>query len=453
MNVETERGRTIGHGRVWRGLLALAALGLLVHPAAGAAQDAGPTFTEDVAPILQQSCQQCHQEGGMAPMALTTYEEVRPWTSVIKTKVETRMMPPWHVDKRVGIQAFKNDISLEEEEIRTIVEWVDGGAPQGDPARMPPPVEWPDWTAWELEEILGRPPDLIIRSDPYTINPNGLDQWWEPEGPIEGLTGTRWAMAAETKPTEAGRPATHHANSFKIPLGAENSSGAISRFVVGKRWEIFPEDTGMRFDPGDRVRWNIHYFPIGEPVVDDVLQVGVWFYPEGHEPEQQTVGESGFSSLRAGQTILIPPNGTQVTQGVHVLERPARIYSLRAHQHLLGKSMTFEAIYPDGRVEVLNRLGWDFRWHITYLYEDHAMPLLPRGTVLVITSEYDNTANNLNNPNPDRWVVYGRRTVDEMSHAQVGITYFDTDEAFERAVAEREETLRRLAVDQEDGDE
>ena len=260
-------------------------------------------------------------------------------------------------------------------------------------------------------------------------------------------------MAVETKPTEAGRPATHHANSFKIPLGAENSSGAISRFVVGKRWEIFPEDTGMRFDPGDRVRWNIHYFPIGEPVVDDVLQVGVWFHPEGYEPEQQTVGESGFSSLRAGQTILIPPNGTQVTQGVHVMEKPARIYSLRAHQHLLGKSMTFEAIYPDGRVEVLNRLGWDFRWHITYLYEDHAMPLLPRGTVLVITSEYDNTANNLNNPNPDRWVVYGRRTVDEMSHAQVGITYFESDEAFDRAVAEREETLRRLAVDQEDGDE
>ena len=319
-----------------RVIVLAAALAVAVPLLATPALASGPTFSADVAPIFQRACQRCHQETGIGPMSLVTYDQVRPWVRQIRDRVERRIMPPWHIDRTVGIQAFKNDISLEEEEIRTIVEWVDGGAPQGDPARMPPPVEWPDWTAWELEEILGRPPALIIRSDPYTINPNGLAQWWEPEGPSEGRTGTRGAMAAETKPTEAGRPATHHANSFKIPLGAGNSSGAISRFVVGKRWEISPEDTGMRFDPGDRVRWNIHYFPIGEPVVDDVLQVGVWFYPEGHEPEQQTVGESGFSSLRAGQTILIPPNGTQVTQGVHVLEKPARIYSLRAHQHLLG---------------------------------------------------------------------------------------------------------------------
>ena len=343
MNVEIERDRTNVQAspmRGWRGLLALAAFGLLSNPAVGVSQDGSPTFAEHVAPILQQSCQQCHQEGGMAPMALTTYDEVRPWASLIKSKVESRMMPPWHVDKRVGIQEFKNDISLEDEEIRTVVAWVDGGAPLGDPAKLPPPVEWPDWTAWELEEMLGRPPDMVISSEPYTIDPNGLDQWWEPEVPIEGLTETRWAMAVETKPTETGRPATHHANSYKIPLGADNSSSAISRFVVGKRWEVFPADTGMQFEPGDRVLWNIHYFPIGKPVLDDVVQVGVWFYPDGYVPEQQTVGESGFSSLRAGQTILIPPHGTQVTPGVHVLEQPARIYSLRAHQHLLGPSLT-----------------------------------------------------------------------------------------------------------------
>ena len=434
-------------------LPALAVLILLLSPGEALSQDSANdlTFAEDVASILQNSCQQCHQDGGMAPMSLATYEEVRPWAPMIKSKVESRAMPPWHVDKRVGIQEFKNDISLSDAEIRIIVGWVDAGAPLGDPAKLPPPVEWPDWTEWELEELLQRPPDLVIGSEPYTIDPNGLDQWWEPEVPIEGLTRTRWAMAVETKPTERGRPATHHANSFKIPEGQENSTGAISRFVVGKRWEVFPEDTGMRFDPGDRVKWNVHYFPIGEAVPDDVVQVGVWFHPDGYVPEQQTVGESGFSSLRRGQTILIPPHGTQITQGMHVLDKPARIYSLRAHQHLLGKGMTFEAIYPDGRVEILNRLGWDFRWHITYLYEDHAAPLLPKGTVLVITSQYDNTANNVNNPNPDRWVVYGRRTVDEMSHAQVGITYYESEEEFDQAVAERQELLRRMAVD--DGDE
>ena len=309
---------------MWVGLSAVAVISLLLGPGDAMSQDSGPTFAEHVAPILQSSCQQCHQEGGMAPMSLVTYEEVRPWAAMIKSKVESRTMPPWHVDKRVGIQEFKNDISLSDDEIGTIVAWAEGGAPLGDPAKLPPPVEWPDWETWELEGLLNRPPDLVIQSDPYTVETDGLDQWWEPEVLIDGLTETRWAMAVETKPTEMGRAVVHHANSYKIPRGENNSSSAISRFVVGKRWEIFPKDTGMRFEPGDRVLWNIHYFPIGEVVPDNVVRVGVWFHPDGYVPPQETVGESGFNSLRRGQTILIPPHGKQTTQGMRVLRKLSR---------------------------------------------------------------------------------------------------------------------------------
>ena len=112
---------------MWVGLFAVAVISLLFGPGDAMSQDSGPTFAEHVAPIFQNSCQQCHQEGGMAPMSLVTYEEVRPWAAMIKSKVESRTMPPWHVDKRVGIQEFKNDISLSDDEIGTIVAWAEAG--------------------------------------------------------------------------------------------------------------------------------------------------------------------------------------------------------------------------------------------------------------------------------------------------------------------------------------
>ena len=137
-------------------------------------------FTKDVAPILQEKCQACHRPGYIAPMSLMTYEETRPWARSIKARVAARQMPPWHIDKTVGIQHFKNDRSLSDAEIDTIVRWVDAGAPKGDPKDMPPPKTFANDDVWNFAEQFGGPPDLIIKSPAYTMPAQALDQWFKP---------------------------------------------------------------------------------------------------------------------------------------------------------------------------------------------------------------------------------------------------------------------------------
>ena len=135
------------HTSAWRYIAGIGALTLgafLTSPPPASAQDSAlpPVFTRDVAPILQDKCQACHRPGYMAPMSLVSYEEARPWARSIKLRVAARQMPPWHIDKTVGIQHFKNDRSLTDQQIDTIVRWVDAGAPKGDPKDMPPPKQF-----------------------------------------------------------------------------------------------------------------------------------------------------------------------------------------------------------------------------------------------------------------------------------------------------------------------
>src|SRR4249920_3689635 len=130
------------------GVLALVGLALTAGPAK-AQSTAAVTFSKDVAPIFQAKCQDCHRPGSMAPMSLITFEEARPWARAIRERVSTRQMPPWHIDRSVGVQKFKNDMSLSDEQIATIVKWVDSGAPQGNPKDMPPAKEWSDTNEWK----------------------------------------------------------------------------------------------------------------------------------------------------------------------------------------------------------------------------------------------------------------------------------------------------------------
>jgi hypothetical protein len=450
MNTTEREGRRV----LWGTGAAVAAFALLLVPGQAFSQTPAnaPTFTKDVAPILQQKCQMCHQLNGMASIPMTTYAEVRPWASAIKRRTQSREMPPWDIDKTVGIQEFKNDISLSDQQIATIGRWVDAGALQGNPADMPPPVKWPDWNQWQAERELGRPPDLVFKSDPFTIKATGLDQWWEPVVKLD-VKSQRWMMASETRPMLKSRAITHHANSFKSNPKNRESRATVSRFVAGKPYDVLPADTGTLFEPGDEVAFNIHYFPNGEVVKDANVEVAVWFYPEGYVPKLKTVGGpegATFSSYRAeGQVLLVPPHGRQMTQAMHVVQKPARIHSVRAHMHLRGVAQSIEAVYPDGRQEVLSRMGWDHRWQTTYLYEDHVQPLLPKGTVVIVTSWYDNTKANPNNPDPDQWVVHGRRTGDDMSHMAVGMVYYDNEEDFTVAVNERKELLKQRLTQQQ----
>ena len=187
---------------------AFLALGsVIAFSAANAAPVAAtPTFTKDIAPILQEKCQDCHREGAMAPMSLLTYEQTRPWAKSIKARV-ARNMPPWHLDKTVGIQHFANDRSLSDEQVATIVKWVDAGAPQGDPKDMPKPLKWGDDSGWKLAKQFGEP-ELVLKSEDYTMPAHGQDVWFKPltEVPLtEASLGSRGRNAAG----HAERPQDH----------------------------------------------------------------------------------------------------------------------------------------------------------------------------------------------------------------------------------------------------
>src|SRR5688572_17467506 len=162
--------RAVGVGASALAFVAASAGQAVAQQAAGGA--AQVTFARDVAPILQKNCQQCHQPGSIGPMALTTFEEVRPWARAIKQKVAAGEMPPYRYDRHVGIQDLKYDLRLTEAEIQTIARWVDGGAPLGNRADLPPPVTFPNPNDWAYEKMFGAP-DFIVKTKPFSLPPRG----------------------------------------------------------------------------------------------------------------------------------------------------------------------------------------------------------------------------------------------------------------------------------------
>ncbi|MGH7710584.1 MAG: c-type cytochrome [Gemmatimonadaceae bacterium] len=406
------------------------------------------TFAKHVAPIIQQKCQVCHRPGSIAPTSLLTYEDVRRHARKIKTRVEARIMPPWHIDKTVGIQQFKNDRSLTQAQIDTLVRWIDAGAPEGDPKDLPAPMAWPDATVWQLTDRFG-PPDMIVKSAPYTVMARGQDKWWRPV--VEtGLTEPRWVRAIEVKPSfPAGRKVVHHVltlleqheqgvtglASTAAHSGGPMSAGLFMEWAVGKVGEVFPNDAGKLMLPGAKIRWEVHYYAIGEEVKDDQVELGIWFYPKDYQPKNRTILRM-FNAAPESE-LDIPPGEKTMTQNFFVLPAPARLENFQPHMHMRGKAMSMEAIYPDGRRELLSHVSsFQWQWHINYIYADSAAPVLPKGTTLVFTAWHDNTRANLNNPDPEQWVGWGDRTVDEMAHAWVDVTYLEQAD-YERLVAER----------------
>jgi hypothetical protein len=410
-----------------------------------------PTFTKDVAPILQEKCQVCHREGSIAPMSLVTYEESRPWARAVKARVATRQMPPWHIDRTVGIQKFQNDRSLTDEQIDTIVRWVDAGAPKGDAKDMPPLKVWPDESVWSFASLFG-PPDMVIKSPPHKVPAVAQDAWYKPAVDTS-LTEARWVRAIEIRPsTVAGRKVTHHAlarllqdepgsteprASSALPTGDEPiGPGLFMEWAVGKQGELMRPNTGKLMLPGARILFDIHYHSVGEEITDSV-ELGIYFYPKGQEPDYRQVLAALTSIAGGARNIDIPPNSTFVSQNFHVMKQAGRVENFQPHMHLRGKAMSMEAILPNGTTQMLSHVNnFNFNWHLNYVYADDAAPVFPKGTILKITSWHDNTAANRNNPDPNQWVGYGDRTVDEMGHAWVNITYM-SDGAYQAEIARR----------------
>ena len=430
---------------LWTGALVLVALAS--HGDALAAQNGehenAITFSKDVAPIVQKNCQICHRPGSVGPFSLLSYQTARPFAPLMKEKVLAREMPPYHLDTGVGIQDIKDDWRLSDEEIGTIVAWVDGGALEGDPADMPSPIDWPDEQKWQLEDILG-PPDHVITSKPFDVQGAGGDTWWRPRVPI-GLTEERPIRAFETRPSfPAGRQVVHHTVSRLLRLDEEGEYqrlGSLSEYAMGKVGEIVPTDAARMLTPTDMVEFDVHYYPMGYDVPGDQVELGVWFHPDGYTAD--FTQDLKLYPLQGD--IALAPNGTAMTQGFHRWDHPVRLDSFQPHGHVHLHGMSIQAIYPNGRQELISMVtGFDARWHHSYLYEDDVAPLLPAGTVVVLTGWYDNTEENSLTPDPEVWYSRGSRTMDEMSHAWIAVTHLD-EPGYERLMAEREEKAKLVS--------
>jgi hypothetical protein len=434
MSVQVSRGSSI--------VLSTVALGaLLALPGSALAQaTAPPTFTKDIAPIFQEKCEACHRPDSIAPMSLQTYEEARPWARSIKARVADRQMPPWHLDKNVGIQKFKNDRSLNDDQIAKIAKWVDAGAPKGDPKDMPPAKQWPDGQGWNFAAELGKTgPDMIIKSESFTMPAHAQDAW-DKRQTDTGITEPTWVRAIEIRPTTIkGRRITHHAIAYlqqTEPGAAPTAFGLPSplmEWAVGKQGEMMRPDTGKLLLPGSKITWDIHYSQAGEEITSQV-ELGLYFYPKGQQPKYRT--SLALVPAALGE-MDVKPNQITITQGNTVLRQAARIESFQAHMHLRGKAMMMEAILPTGQTQVLSYVNnFNFNWHNSYVYADDVAPLVPKGTVLKITAWHDNTVAMKSNPDPNQWVGWGDRTVDEMAHAWVNITYM-SDEDLQAEIQKR----------------
>jgi len=391
------------------------------------------TFTKDVAPILQRSCQNCHRPGSIAPMSLLTYEAARPWAPMIKQRVAAREMPPWFIEKNVGIQAFKDDVSLSDAEIATITAWVDGGAPEGNPSDLPPPRMFEDDDQWRIGT-----PDLIVQvPQDWTIPAEGPDAWIESIAPT-GLTEDRYIRAMQTRPGLGTLPVIHH---ITTNMGAPGEWQGLSEYALGKNADIFPDGTGILLEAGSSIKFQVHYSSssYGQEVVDTHAQLGFVFYPEGVVPtsvmERRGMGSPVHGNING---IDVPANDPNVRiDGYTRLDEPTQITSFQPHMHALGRRKCMEAILPSGGVETLSCTRYDVNWNIVYVYAEDVTPLLPAGTLLHVIGWHDNSANNPLNPDPRNWVGWGARTVDDMSFAHVG-TVTLRQEDFDRMIAERE---------------
>lgn len=199
-------------------------------------------------------------------------------------------------------------------------------------------------------------------------------------------------------------------------------------WAVGKNYEIYREGTGKLLLPGSRIWWDIRYQAVGEEIRDHV-ELGVWLYPKGREPKYRIRLASLGATSNPDARLDIPPNSVAVFQGSHVLEQAARIESFQPHMHLRGKAMRLEAILPGGSEQTLSQVSdFEFNWTTNYVYADEAAPMLPKGTSVRVTAGFDNTVKKKGNPDPNQWVGWGGRPVDEVANAWVNVTYISDED-------------------------
>ena len=412
-------------------LLALSVFALagVLTPVQTKAQSAGPsdmTFAKDIAPILQRSCQNCHRPGGVAPMSLVTYDEVRPWARSIKQRTgigpHAGVMPPWYVEKNIGIQHYKDDPSLSEKEVAKIAKWADSGAPQGSPADLPPPRSFANQDTWNIGT-----PDLIVKTRDVIVKANAPDWWGEIESVPVGLTDDRYVAALQVRevndiPTDGSGRSTvgghyvfHHMIWSTRPQGsdgqvdtspdiditaAEGQSTSWPVHEVGRNADFF-DPRGARLLKANSyvVSNSVHLHSNGRDTKAH-LEIGFKLQPKDYKP---TVRRAASRSLGNGVDIDIRPmEANQQLHAYTVLQENIKVTTFEPHLHAPGMRMCLEAIWGFN-IQTLTCAGYDHNWVRGYDYDDDYAPLLPKGTILHIIGFMDNSPTNKNIPDPRNW--------------------------------------------------
>ena len=424
---------------------------------APAAAAVGPvTFAKDIAPILQRSCQNCHRPGQVAPMSLLTYEEARPWARAMKLRTGLRdkagVMPPWYVEKNIGIQHYKHDPSLSDLEVAKIAHWADTGAPRGDAADLPPPLVFADDSHWTIGT-----PDIIVEGPEITVKANSPDWWGELASPKIPITEDRYVAAVEVKEvndidtsgkgraTVGGRYVYHHLiwSTAVLEDNVEvdpNDPDVVSWPVheVGRNADVFDPAAGRLLKANSSIVYDSTHIHANGRDTKSKLIFGFKLHPKGYKPTYR-------STLRAlGNALDIDIKPMEANQQLHaylVLERPTKIVTFEPHLHAPGARMCLEAIWGIN-IQTLTCAGYDHNWVRQYEYQDDYAPLLPKGTILHIIGYMDNTPGNKNIPDPRNWQGSGNRSVANM-FIDLGQSVALTEEQFQAEMAKRR-TARQM---------
>jgi hypothetical protein len=453
------------------GKVALIVIATVAVPIVISAQKASPTYTKDIAPILFANCVSCHRPGEIGPMSLTSYQETRPWVKLIRSKVASREMPPWHADPRYG--KFRDDRSLTPQEIETIAAWADAGAPKGEDSDLPRvPTFVSDWQSGEPDYVVEMPFEFHVPAEgqlnavyfwvPVPFNEDRLVETFEvrpgnrrvvhhigvsvatlPEG--GHLTqrgelilpdGTLQNDAAQLKTQErgaagltgqTGEPRKRTQDSDDAPLNS-----LVGVYVPGGGVYRRPPGIGRRIPAGKYLVFNVHYQPTGQPETDR-SKIGMWFSKSSEVQEiyEQGVGEPLLTSTdrtsfyRIENSVetngpmergfpLIPPHAENFqVVGITPVVEPITLYAMWPHAHLRAKDMSWTLTWPDGRQQVLLSIPkYRFDWQILYTLSE---PLkIPAGSTITAIVHYDNSMANKNNPDPDREVHWSESSWEEM---------------------------------------
>jgi hypothetical protein len=381
------------------------------------------TFNRDVLPILQKNCQNCHRPGEIGPMSFLTYESTRPWARAIKVAVLERKMPPWFVDPNFG--HFKYDRRLSEAELRTISDWADTGAAEGDPKDKPAPIAFQDGWNLKPDMIIEMPKDFHVPASGTVSYQNILVKVDFPED--------RWVVAAEMRP--GNRQVLHHGRVLvrrpgmafmkdavpgqayetgSLAMQSAGSPDTLGKFNPGLGAQDFSIYESAKFIPkGSDLVFNLHYTAVGKEGTDR-SRVGLVFAK--NPPRYRYFMHNGPT----GSNLAIPPRASNAEVVSEMTAQvDAQLVYLQPHMHLRGKDYELRLIFPNGKTETIFKAKWDFNWQLGY---DLARPIaLPKGTRIVGVAHYDNSANNKHNPDPAKLVMWGDQNWDEMQNCFLGI--------------------------------